>query len=152
MKYRMDFVTNSSSSSFIVTFKNKQDMKEQFNNMTKEYPYYSNEVFKNIEENRYTYLEVLKYLSERLEWESKYHICYNMPEYRDKDFSWRKSEEFKELQKEYIRTELERFKNTVNHRGIFAVVHYSDHTDIGSELEHNILPYMPFVYKVLSNH
>jgi hypothetical protein len=73
-----------------------------------------------------------------------------MPKYRRKDYEWRYSDEFKELQKKYIQEELEKFKNSVNHRGIFAKVTYSD--DIDSELEHYIMPYMPFVYKTISNH
>ena len=47
----------------------------------------------------------------------------------------------------YIDTELERFKNSVNHRGIFSIVTYSDHSD--AELEQSIMPYMPFTYKII---
>ena len=149
MKYRSDFVTNSSSSSFIVTFKNKADMEEQFKKMCKDYPNYAVRVFEDIKNEKITYMETLEYLEKRLQWISRWEIC-DMPKYRRKDYEWRYSDEFKELQKKYIQEELEKFKNSVNHRGIFAKVTYSD--DIDSELEHYIMPYMPFVYKTISNH
>ena len=149
MKYRSDFVTNSSSSSFIVTFKNKADMEEQFKKMCKDYPNYAVRVFEDIKNEKITYMETLEYLEKRLQWISRWEICV-MPKYRRKDYEWRYSDEFKELQKKYIQEELEKFKNSVNHRGIFAKVTYSD--DIDSELEHYIMPYMPFVYKTISNH
>lgn len=152
MKYRNDFVTNSSSSSFIVSFKNKADMQEQFNKMAQKYPMYANIVFQDINRTKQTYTETLKKMEERLEWESYYHIRYEMPEYADKkyDYKWIDSKEFKKAQKKYIKEKLDEFKSSVNHRGIFAMVTYSDHTD--SELEHYIMPNMPFTMKTFSNH
>ena len=152
MKYRSDFVTNSSSSSFIVAFRNKEDMKEQFKKMAEKYPMYSHIVFQDIADNRKTYTEIVNYLKERLKWEARYYIRYEMPEYREKKYNidWLDSAEYKKVEKEYIDNELNKFKDNVNHRGIFAKVTYSDHTD--SELEHYIMPNMPFVVKVISNH
>ena len=149
MKYRSDFVTNSSSSSFIVTFKNKADMEEQFKKMCKDYPNYAVRVFEDIKNEKITYTETLEYLENRLKWISKWEIR-DLPKYRHKDYEWQYSDEFKALQKKYIEEEIEKFKKSVNHRGIFAKVTYSDHLD--SELEHYIMPYMPFVYKTISNH
>lgn len=150
MKYRSDFVTNSSSSSFVVVFKNKTEMKEKYEEMLRNNSSYADIVFSDIEKNKLTYIETLKYLSERLKWEAKYHICYDSPKYRDKPYEWRNSVEFKNLVKNYIDTELDRFKNSVNHRGIFSVVTYSDHTD--AELEQVIMPNMPFTYKTINGH
>lgn len=152
MKYRRDFVTNSSSSSFIISFKSKKDMEEQFKKMCSNYPQYANIVFEDIKKNKKTYGEILKEYKERLEWETYYTLKYNSPEYRDKSPEWFKSDEFKAIQKECIEKELEDFKNKVNHRGQFFKVTYSDHSDMGSELEHHIMPYMPFTVKVFSNH
>ena len=152
MKYRSDFVTNSSSSSFIVSFKNKADMEEQFKKMALRYPMYAEMVFQDIQDSRQTYTETLNMIKERLGWEARYVIRYEMPEYRDKryDLEWVKSDEFKKAEKKYIEEELEKFKNKVNHRGIFAMVTYSDH-EFG-ELEHRVMPNMSFTVKTFSNH
>ena len=152
MKYRNDFVTNSSSSSFIVSFKNKADMEEQFKNMVKRYPLYAEMVFQDINQYRKTYTETLNDMKERLGWEARYHVRYEMPEYANKryDYEWVHSEEFEKAKKKYIDEELEKFKKRVNHRGIFAMVTYSDHDN--SELEHRIMPRMPFTVKTFSNH
>ncbi len=152
MKYRNDFVTNSSSSSFIVSFKNKADMEEQFKNMAKRFPTYAEMVFQDINQHRKTYTETLNDMKERLGWEARYHVRYEMPEYADKryDYEWVHSEEFEKAKQKYIDAELEKFKKRVNHRGIFAQVTYSDHDN--GELEHHIMPRMPFTVKTFSNH
>ena len=75
-----------------------------------------------------------------------------MSEYADKkfDYEWLKSSEYKKIEKQYINKEIEKFKNSVNHRGYFAIVCYADDSD--SELEHYIMPYLPFTVKTFSNH
>ena len=77
-----------------------------------------------------------------------------MPEYAHLryDENWVNSKEFKKLQKEYEQQEIDNFKNKVNHRGQFSIIEVSDHTLEGSELEHYILPHMPFVVIQYSNH
>lgn len=152
MKYRSDFVTNSSSSSFIVVFKNKEDMEKQKLKMFTQYPEYVSVVFKDIlsEECRKTYTEILKEYKEHLKYSASYTIRYEMPQYWGKPYDWQFTDEFKKIEKEYIEEQIEKFKKEVNHRGIFSLVTYDDH--VYSELEHDIMPRMPFVYKVLSNH
>ena len=101
MKYRNDFVTNSSSSSFIIVFKNKEEMIKSKSEMFKFYSnYVVEDVFNQINKHKMTYTQVREYYKKRLEWIAYYEISYNKPEYRNMPYEWRESAEFKKLQKD----------------------------------------------------
>ena len=150
MKNCRSFVRNNISSSFIIAFNNKEDKEEQFDNFNRMYPAFSKEVFNKIERNKKTYTEVLEYMKESLRLEAYYKIGFEDKRFESKrmDFNWKNSNEFKELEKEYIERELYEFKNSVNHRGLFSIISYSDHEN--AELEYYILPNMPFTVRVFS--
>ena len=60
MKVRTDFVTNSSSSSFIIVFKSVADREKQFNILRERYPIFAQTIISDIENNKITKEEALK--------------------------------------------------------------------------------------------
>ena len=151
MKYRSDFVTNSSSSSFIVAYKNSAEMVKDLRQFAKNYEndewnrQYSDVIY-DIFKKKVTYTEALKVYTEYANDRAYYLLAGGRQyfEYQEKyggHQKWVKSDEFKKMRKEIVEQEVEKFKKMVNPRGYFALLTYSDsdgYYDVEANL-HNML-------------
>lgn len=151
MKIRTDYVTNSSSSSFILGFNNKDEIRECVSN---ELPTYFSKaaidsVVSDIENGLVSKADALEAYS----WSIWEHDCY----YHGKSY-WNmtreelNSEEYKQFCKEWKQEKLDEFAKELNEYDIFSVVTYEDHSDFGSMMEHQIMPHMDCTIRSISNH
>lgn len=149
MKIRTDFVTNSSSSSFILGFNTEEEIDDILNQL----PYYwSEEVKKNI---------VSDIKNEVISKESA--IQYYMDRtwfgdgFRGKSYWSLTKEEKKSAEfQNYIQNQKSKLAAEVaaklNNYKVISIVTYGDDDRLGSELEHEIMPYLDSVIERMSNH
>ena len=140
MKIRSDFVTNSSSSSFILGFTNEDNIKYElvdgFNSWEMEY---FGEVFNDVQEaQRLTKEEVVNKFYDELEWEAEYAVARKRGIDPWRNWDWRKTDEAQELIKEEIDKMISDRQYMFDKFSVFVEVEYSDHDR--SELEHEVMP------------
>lgn len=150
MKIRSDFVTNSSSSSFILGFKTSDEISE-VRDLLPEYwsENIKDEIISDIERGITTKDEMLKEYQKHIatwEWEFNGKTRWNMT--REEVLS-QEYQKFIQDQKDKVS---EDFVNELHKYDIISIVEYEDHTRLGSELEHDIMPYLDCTIKRLSHH
>lgn len=150
MKIRTDYVTNSSSSSFILGFNSEEEIQNIANQLPS---YWAEKVILEIVsdiENGITSkkdaIELYKNCIYPYGWK-----------YRGKDY-WQMSKEERESEeyKTFINNMLDEVCNELldelDKYPIISIVEYEDHTDLGSELEHEIMPHLECTIQRISHH
>ena len=152
-KIRNGFVTNSSSSSFILGFKDEDSIAKTLAD-DDTYGYFETIYQDCLEAEKMDIETMLNNCRESIYWDAFYDLEYELENRMNWDeiFEFTKTDEFKKLVEEETDKRINELRKDAEGKSIFVEVEYEDHSLSGSELEHDIVPYLDCCLEVFSNH
>lgn len=152
-KVRNGFVTNSSSSSFILGFKDEDSIAKTLAD-DDTYGYFETIYHDCLESEKMDIETMLNNCREDIYWDAFYDLEYSLENRMNWDeiFEFTKTNEFKKFVEEETDKRINELRKDAEGKSIFVEVEYEDHTVEGSELEHDIVPYLKCCLTRFSHH
>lgn len=153
MKIRKGFVTNSSSSSFILGFKSEESIKEELQKENLEEEYFEEILRDVMEAAKLDREDVLEGYSEEIYYQTLWEIEDSLYVPYSKKLEIRKTEEFQEKLNKAIVDRAAELEQSMEGLFVFVEIKYSDNDGFRySNLEHYIAPNMKCCLAVISHH
>ena len=156
MKIRYGFVTNSSSSSFVIAFKSKADIESDVRKIFDDVPFCEDVrgmtredatetamqwVLNAVKRDKISRTELKKILKEEFSSRARWIYYYNTNNFPRLGREYLNSAEYKKLEKEYVAKRMEEVLNLLDGKSYIVYTSFSDNDGcIGSYLEHDAIP------------
>lgn len=154
MKIRKGFVTNSSSSSFILGFTSEENIKKELE--AEDLKEYFDEVLKDVTgvgTIKLTKDEVLEGYAEEIYYDTLWELEDRLDVPYDKKFEFRETKEFQEKLNKAITDRVSELEEDMQGYSVFVEINYSDNDGFRySNLEHYVVPNMKCCLAAISHH
>lgn len=152
MKIRKGFVTNSSSSSFILGFTSEENIKKELE--AEDLKEYFDEVLEDVmRATKLTKDEVLEGYSKEIYYDTLWDLEYRLDVPYDKKFEIRETKEFQDKVNKAVTDKVSDLEEDMKGYSVFVEINYSDNDGLEySNLEHHVAPNMNCCLATISHH